>query len=240
MKDRLSKLLVRPERSRSRGLTISDCSGLEDAINKEIIGTPGGLVLEIYFIFDLLRILGEREDMPKITLRVDNVKMLLRPFIENWFSNEISFEIGLKPETYQILEEMKVDLFGEELEVTDFNDIYGLVAKLPEENRDEKLRKVIDVLSRNISFFFLKESGGLNIEEVSEDESKSSTFKTDNLLNKLPDMVNDSQVSKEIPEATFNEASKENAVLGSMSKDEVTVQPGSVAEEAEDTIFTDE
>lgn len=99
--------------------------------------------------------------------------------------------------------------------------------------------KVCSLLEKHISFFLLKEAGGISTEEMSGVVSGSSTFKPDVILDKTAGIIEDA-VNKETVENTVNEASKENAVLGSMSKDEPTAQPAGTGEEGEDTIFTDE
>lgn len=233
LRARLTTTLVRPERVKTKGLIFSDCNGIEDSNNREVVGTSGGLVYELYLLFEIIQKIGTKDEMPTINLAPENVRNVLKPLFENWLLNDFVFEIGVKPQLTHQLSEAKESIFGSAVDIYDFKNLFEIFVKIPEENKDERIQLFLKVVSSHITFF-LEEADQIihnnlkdNLENSIDAASKTSSFK---------DEKGDTQRDLDIK----GEISKENAVHGSVSKEEVTATHQAHPEEGSENIFTDE
>jgi hypothetical protein len=67
----MTKLFVRDNKVKSKNLIISEMTGIEASMDKEIVGTPGGIIYELYLLLDVYKRIASTENNPAVLLDVN-------------------------------------------------------------------------------------------------------------------------------------------------------------------------
>jgi hypothetical protein len=134
----MTKLFVRDNKVKSKNLIISEMTGIEASMDKEIVGTPGGIIYELYLLLDVYKRIASTENNPAVLLDVNLVKNLLKVIGDTWASSDFKFEIAIDEGFENSVMDRKDELFGDEAIINSGSNIYELIEKLKgEENKDQ-------------------------------------------------------------------------------------------------------
>jgi hypothetical protein len=94
------------------------------------VGTPGGLTMEFYLLLDAVRRIGQYAGNQAVTTDSNVVRNILKILCDVWGANDFKFEIGYLPGLEEALQARKADLFTEDVDLSNINNIFDIVEKL--------------------------------------------------------------------------------------------------------------
>lgn len=235
LREKMTKLFVRDNKVRSKNLVISEMTGIEASMDKEIVGTPGGILFELYLLLDVYKRISSTETNPSVLLDVNLVKNLLKVIGDTWASNDFKFEIAVDEGFENSIMDRKDELFGEDTVVNNFGNVFELIEKLKgdeaKENADDQkkfMKRNTVINNDDVEKEVHKETEAQAVSAaVNYDITQTATNKAERkilfsyLLGKHMNFFLHKATQKYdrfVPEDSI-EFTKENAVMGSMSKE---------------------
>lgn len=158
----LQQTLARPETVRNRPLLISDTHGITETKNRQLVCLPGGLMLELYLLFDSLKRIGELDEYKNfVSVSAKTVRNVFRTLQEHWSNNEWKFELGYRFDPAPLISKLQASFPNPEEKKEEIDQLERLKAS----------GNILEIIS------YLRQIGqDATAQEISSEVCSSATF----------------------------------------------------------------